>query len=615
MHERIKGSAVLSWACPDRRTGVEWCAEHVRMPGTAFSKSETGEDDRFNPAMTPWVVAPLNYATSGLVRRLTFVKPVQSGGSAAGEAALCYWLVKAKGGGDVQYNWEDDIKAGEKWDKRIEKVFKATKPVMEIWPLDRSKAKQGLVLFVRRNLTVQGAFNSSNLDSDAIRFQVNEEVHNWKAGHLLKAYNRTTAFQHFENYTIFNISNASVKDDQLHKAFLSGSQRYWEDPCPGCGKFHALRIRWDKDRPDLGGLRYDSKDAKYSNGDYNYNKIEQTIRYQMPCGYELRDDPKVRFELSSRARYGEPQNPGAHVSNESCTLQAVSVHYIKWLGLIEEKHSALKSMAYGDPVPFRKYVQERECGFWDPEDTPLVGIVTLKADVKKNREGLPNRQLRAFALDRQQGVLQRGEMPHWWLVIRDVMANGDSLLCFEGRIETDENVIAILLDHGIQMHHGVADSGDDTLHVYQFCYRYGINAIKGSSSPFFAHEGGIKRIFSPEKPLAQMIGAPLKYPLATRGKIRVPDPREPMFFHYSKPGMLDRLHWLRASNEVKWEVPSDVSQEYKSHMEAWAFNPDANLWEKPKKRPDHCAVCEGYIALEMDMGGIIGQTTLERKAA
>jgi hypothetical protein len=567
-----------------------WIERHVRLPGSARS-----EDYDFSA--TPWTREPAAAAATGESKRVTFVKPVQCGGSAAGEAVLCYWIATEQGG-DVQYNWEDNDKAGHRWDTRFEKILLACKPLMSRAPsrsAQLGKWKRCQVVFPYLALTVQGAFAPKNLDSDTIRFQVNEELHNWEPGHLDKAYKRTTAVW---NSVVFNISNAGRKNSQLHRAFLSGTQEHWEVPCPGCGKFHEMRTRFDPRRPDLGGLRYDADGCRTEDGGYDYNKLEKTIRYQFPCGHEIADDPVLRRQLSLGGRYGEPKNKGAKKTERSFTLDGVAVDFIPWLLLVQEKHAAWQALKWGDPEPWFKYMTERECLFVDPdEDRPVVGKVQVNLSLKKDRDGLPNAVARFGALDRQQGKVAKGEPPHWWAVIRDVDAQANSRLVYEGKVTTDEDAAGVMARHFVPPSYVLADSGDDTSHVYQFCLKHGFSAIKGSGEAYFSHGEEGRKIFSPEKPLWQM----LNLPTPTRD-----DPaEEPEFFLYSKAGIRERLHWIRAC--TTWEVPSDVSDDYRAHMEAEEEVEDRHpktgevrrIFVQRKERND-LYVCECYIALQID---------------
>lgn len=266
-------------------------------------------------------------------------------------------------------------------------------------------------------------------------------------------------------------------------------------------------------------------------------------------------------------------------------------------------------MRYGDPELWYKYLRERECIFSDPMDRPISARLVF-SDKKKDREGLKDRYARFAAVDRQQGLAREGELPHWWMVIRDVDKDANSLLVFEGKVETDENVVEILNRHGVVPRHVVCDSGDDTTHVYQFCLRHGYNAIKGGRESTYAHEDGGRRIFSPERPLWKMLNLPS--PVRPEDEIN-----EPQFWLYSKGGIADRLEWLRASKGIKWEVPGDVSDDYKSHMESEELSEKKNkdgflvkVWTQIRDRND-LLVCERYIAMLMEMAGLIGQGILE----
>jgi hypothetical protein len=571
-----------------------WAAEHVRLPGSARS-------ERYDPSITPWCVPALETLLDDTVRTMTLCAPVQSGKSVVGEVAVCYWL--ANSAGDIFWNWANDGAADARWIKRIERTLLACQPVADLWPRERSKDTKGLVVFPVANLTVQGVWNDANLDSDSVRYLVNEEIHDWEPGRLAKAYNRTTAFWHAK---ILNISNAGNEGDQLHAAFRDGTQEAWEVRCPGCGEGHVMRTWFDRHHPEYGGIRYDSDACRRPNGEYDYAKLGPTIRYSWPCGHETPDELHARRALSLSGRY-RARNPGA-VGHRSFTLSAAAVDYIPWLQLVREKHAALRAMKRGDPEPFRRFRQERDSEFWKPEDRPTVDVVVTSPDRVKSRDGLVNRAVRFAAVDVQRGmVLTEGDHPHHWMVVRDFDALGNSLLVFEGRIETESDVTQSLRDLGVEPRHVLVDSGDGdtTTAVYRFCLSRGFHAVKGSSQAHFAHSDGSRRIFSEERPLCAMLGADPTHPDEPLA--------EPQFILYSKHGIRERLAWLRSSQEVKWEVPSDVSETYKHHLAAEErterLHPRTNEtvveWVRLDRRNDLLA-CEAMIGLLAEMAGLIG---------
>lgn len=584
------------------RSVVEWARANVRLIGSARSEA-------YDPDISPWTRDVIETAGDGVTQRATFVKPVQSGGSTVGEIALCY-LISTSPSGDAQYNWKDDEKALERWDKRIEKILTACKPVADRWPR-RHKAKRGLLIMPHMNLTVQGVFSADNLDSDSIRIQINEEIHAWEAGRLGKAYNRSTAF--WNSFTL-NVSNASTRDDQLHRAFLDGTREHWETRCPSCGEYHAMFTRSMDESP--GGLRYDAEGCRREDGSYDYNRIAPTVRYEFPCcGFVVRDTPSERRGLSLASRYSAPRNPGAHRRNRSWTYEAVAVDYIPWLKLIEEKHGALRALRNGDPEPWKRYLQERESKFWDENEhrPPSVRLVTAP-EVVKSRDGLPDRLMRVATVDKQRGERAKGELSHYWALVRDWRRNGTSQLVFEGRVPTDSDLVALLADFKLDPWLVFVDSGDDTDSVYQLCARRGYNAIKGDKANTFFNTQKKRRLrYNDERGLWEMM--PMARPQFPRVKLKSGawgnHPHEPLFILYSKHGIREILFHL-TNSEVQWVVPGDVSDDYRAHASSeervMRKTSDGSLvpvWIQRKERND-LWVCECYQAMVAHMAGIIG---------
>jgi hypothetical protein len=585
---------------------IEWAERNVKFPKSARSKD-------FKISVTPWLREPMERATDLRTRIITLMKPVQSGGSVFGEILIMFWIMFARG--MMQYNWSNDKRAKDRWNSRIRDILESNELInarMKLLDVREREIDFGNVFF-----RMQGAFTPDNLDSDSIALQVNEEVHSWEPGHLKKARGRSTAVWNFKSV---DISNAGDAGDQLDQAFKDGTGQHWNVRCPGCGKLHRMRTKWEDDKPQLGGLRYDADGCRRGHMDYDYNKLRSTIQFQMPCGFRVHnEDIAMRRQMSLGGQYEEPQHTGAELTHRSYTYQAVIVDYIDWMTLIKEKHSALKARALGDPEPWRRYTQERECIPYSADDIPIINSIKL-SELKISPAGLPEPRLRVFALDRQAGEKSKGELPHWWLVVRDFKVFFGALksrLVFEGMLETDDQVVAKLDELGCQRHHGCADSGDDTDHVYNFCMRNGINAIKGGKEQWYVHEGGARRTYSPERPLHSMLNYPPKYKYVestiNNGVVETePDPREPLFWLYSKGAIRERLHYIRSNTD--YEIPADVSENYKEHNDAEErvkrqhprTGEDIVEWIQRKRRND-LFVCECYAAMILDMSGALGE--------
>jgi hypothetical protein len=106
-----------------------------------------------------------------------------------------------------------------------------------------------------------------------------------------------------------------------------------------------------------------------------------------------------------------------------------------------------------------------------------------------------------------------------------------------------------------------------------------------------------------------MINRDPMFPYVENGGRMVPDPREPLFWLYSKSGIRERLYWLRA--ETDWQVPSDASDDYQKHMEAEERVIERNKlgaeviqYVQHKPRND-LYVCECYIAMQAEQASLV----------
>ena len=631
---------IFAHAIPDAPPAdiIAWAEANVKVGGGKTS---------FDASRTPQIIEPIKAMIDFDTRVGTLVKPVQVGGSTAGEVVAAWW--SAFGQGLFQFNWEDELKAIDRWKDRIYPALQSCDFIR--WTGARFEATICELRLVNIILRCQGVFVESNLDSDTVPLQINEEVHSWKPGHLSKARARQTQVW---NAKAFDISNASETGDQLFSAYEDGTMEQWEVLCPGCNGHHTMRTRWEDNQPQLGGLRYDAKDCKMDNGRFNYNKLEKTIRYQMPCGHIVHDNPVERKSLNWRGgelvgRYTKT-NDGAHISHRSWNFEAVCCDSIRWLDLIREKHAALRALKSGDSEPWRRYITERECRFYCDELRPFQGAVVITAGRRKNRTGLPGEAVRFWAADWQQGYKQLGELTHYWLVIESVLPNCSSQVIFAGQVADDMELLLVLKEHGITEEMGIADgvvdASKNTKQILSMCYRHGMNAVMGNASGkgSWAHtlmaetpEGKVQReatwlYYSPKKFIYKELNMPPRYDkiLTREGWIEHPD--EPFVIMYSKAGVLKNHFFIRemkqrimdaakadgrdpaADEYVERVVPEDIGDDYLRHHEAWERDLTATgpkkMGEvegfKQVRRADHLMSCSSYIDLLKDMTGLLG---------
>lgn len=591
---------------------IAWAESNVKVNGGKTS---------FDAARCPQIIEPIRCMADADTRIGTLVKPVQVGGSTAGEVVCAYWA--AFGSGLLQFNWEDDSKSEDRWKDRLLPALESCRDIKRT-----GHRFEELICEARyTNCTIrcQGVFDEKSLDSDTVPLQINEEIHSWKPGFLSKARRRQTQVW---NAKAFDISNASSHGDQLHSTFEDGTAEAWEVLCPKCGLYHEMRFRWNPNKPELGGLRWDSEGCKMDGGRFNYNKLAATIRYEFPCGHILHDHAAERRTLRGRYRV---TNEGAHISHRSWNFEAVSCDSIRWLSLVQEWHSSIRALKAGDSEPMRRFVTERECRFWSDESIPFRGAVVINPRITKNRDGLPDRAARLWAADKQRGYKSQGQLTHYWLVIRDVLANCDSRLVFEGLVQTDGELISTLDEHHAPRYAGVVDASWDTKAVMEMCYRNGLNAVMANQSHrgLFLHtRDKVRRFYSEAKPIHSELNMRPRFNYTPTAQGWQPAKEEPVIINYNKAGLLRNLFFVRDQKQVvtlnsapripdtweyiEWETPGDVSEDYKMQLESWErvsmkqerTKDEIEGFEK-KRKDDHMLMCEGYIAMLMDIGGFL----------
>ena len=605
----IKATMKAAIIPPDRRSTVQW-AEDVgfALPGSLRSQ-------RFRIEIAPWLRLPLTLSDNPRVRRLMCMAAVQASKSTAGEIIIGRKL--ATDPGNMLYNWEDEGKAKELWDDRIERTIRQAKQLAHRMPPQKTKQRELEIQFRDGYyFRIQGVRAEKSRQSKSVRYLINEEVKDWVPGALTDLRNRVTAAW---NSLEVNITPASMDGDEVHTLWKESSQFVYHVECPTC---RAKQIPRFRTKPgERGGLHIcdPSKDdeldrVKKAEHEYDYAEIARLLYYECEsCGHRWKDTPIERNQFVGNGIDNYVSlNPTAPETDRACSWNALIVPWIPWVGLIKEFHNALRAMRYGDLSLYKNFVQKREVAFFkdDLDDMPRESTVEITVGAKKNREGMPDKQFRFMMCDKQRGSARKGEAPHYWVIIRD-WKPGRSTLIFEGRVNTDEELEALRLDYGIDPVFCAVDTGDGatTIEAYKMCARFGYTALKGEDKSGYQHIiGGQKttRRFSPDQQAFATAEGGAQIPIT--------------LILYSKQGIRDALHFLRTSADFKWEVPEDVGADYKKHMESeelvdWHIpktGQRVKIWRQVARRND-LFVCECYQALYADIAGIIGMAPIENR--
>jgi hypothetical protein len=217
------------------------------------------------------------------------------------------------------------------------------------------------------------------------------------------------------------------------------------------------------------------------------------------------------------------------------------------------------------------------------------------------------------------------------LVIRDVLPNADSCLVFEGQVQTDSELLGILDEYKCPRYAGGVDASWDTKSVLEFAYRGGLNAFMGNQShkgKFLHKRDGVWRFYSDALPVHGQLNMPPRFNYLTTPEGWSPAIEEPVVINYNLAGLLGNYFFIRdfASNvaansptgdapaPILWEVPGDVSEEYQQQAESWervavkqTKTADEVEGFRKIRKDDHMLMCEAYIAMLLDISGLLGQ--------
>ena len=592
----------------------------------------------FDPTLCPQSIAPMQAMSlrNHVCQIGTFIKPIQAGGSTAGEVVAAYWCKYAYG--LFLYYWQDADVAKRRWKERILPMLQS---IDMPWGGGRDELI-GEAIFKNVTLRAEGVWSEQALNSDTIPLIIGEELHLWKPGHLVMSYGRQTRIF---NKKYLGISNATYEKNQLHLAFQDGTMREWETACPVCKVKHAMRFRWNPSKPQLGGLRWDAS-TRLADGRPNYNKLEKTIRYQFPCGHEVDSAPASRRRL--HGDYSAPKNEGASLAHESWISEAVSYDQISWLELIKEWHSAIRALKFGDSEPMFRFVTQRECKFYSDESRPFAGTVITTKEAKRNREGLKGELCKIWGADWQQGYKSAGELTHFWLVIESVMPNCSSQVLFADKVADESEMLMILKEHGITsedgggIFDGLVDASKNQKHILSFCYRNGINAVVGGAHGRggFRHVDGSFRFYSAKKYIYTQLGITFEqarndHPdwfTETQDGV-VENSNCPYVIEYDKAGMMKNHFFIREMKQKVLEsnkdagpadyieriVPDDIGDDYLQQLESWERDTGARLPKdmgdvegfKPLSKRDHLLSCTAQIDLMKEQSGLLGKRLAE----
>jgi Phage terminase large subunit (GpA) len=445
---------------------------------------------------------------------------------------------------------------------RLAPLFQKCKPVKALFPADMDDFKILEMQFATCTLSLVGSNSPANLSSRPICIAVLDELDSFAppsekdAAAYSLALERTKSFPQ-RKHVLTSTPTLSTGDIWIN--YQAGSQETFHVPCHACGEFQAM---------EFGQIKWDET-ARSEDGKWDMRKVSETAAYHCTkCDAKWTE--RNRRQSIEKGKW-VAGNPHAETGRRSFRLPS---WYSSTLGFADAARKFLTEKHYLHGL--QGFVNGWSAMPWEDQfDDDELNSIPPGAFAKK--QTWESDHIKLAAIDRQ--------IDGFWFVVRAFGRDGSSRLIEEGHKRTIEDVAHSLQELGVKPRHTCIDSGYETQDTYRIAARYGWMAIKGEERPHYLIESGgtrVKSVHSSEQP--------------TDAGCRL--------LLLSSPACQDLLAWLRRGQGPLWEVPHDVSPDYKEHMashrKAHRINrktgKDVYEWIRIKSRQDHLYDCETYLA-------------------
>lgn len=492
--------------------------------------------------------------------------------------------------GSILIGMQTDPDAGDHWDSRLEPSLLNISRIKEmIDGLARNKKRKGQITFPHMTLYCGGS-NITNFQRKSVRWVLIDEAWLVKFGLIDQArarthdrWNQRVVIVSQGGCTHQDLENQNV-ETELETAWNRTDRRQYSMVCPECSKVS----KWQNCNLIYQGDQEPEQDKAE-------RIIIESATYVCPeCKTVFPDKIDVKRQLSASSIY-VPSNLNSLPGYVGWHVHATALYYVPWGQLALEWYRAMQAKKAHDLEPMKTYIQKRCAENWAEEtDDPNAVLTASDYRLADYIDGqlIDGEAFRFITIDRQRD--------HFWLLCRAWRADGSSRLIYEGRIETIEMCRALQLRLKVKDSMTFEDAQHEPGQVYDDCARWGWIALHGSGLVGFLHhpkgKRPIEKLYSPVK----TADAPTE-----KGKAK--------YIFWSNEGVKDQLAELRSGRGPAWEIPIDVSENYKRHMvsetkrDIIGKNKQLTRRWVPVKasRPNHLWDCEAMQVAVAIMLGII----------
>lgn len=495
---------------------------------------------------------------------------------------------------------------------RLMPMLEECAPVVDKIPDGRYDKTNTAIYFPGSPFFITGADSPLSLQSHPFKAIFLDEVRSWREGALEMVSKRVRAFPHF--YKKIIVSTPDMADDPLHRAYLDGSQTQWHFLCPECGEDHLFG--WGRS-DERGGLKWDTNEKTFDKGDYVWDNLFDTIRYECPhCDAQWKETTANR-KMISRSGFWKDYNPNAASNVRSYCWNALLPWWPSWEMQVKEFLLATKALKVGAWKPLKDHLNETRGEIWTDErrwrnderaiedrvgDYEIGDFMAVEkfADINFPRKIKEWEEVRRIMSVDVQGKGGR----HFYLVIRSWTMDGRSRLLHHEKVFTYDDIRSLAKEWMVHPNYVCLDAAHFSGEIYQEIMKTGNKwkAFRGDKREHFtvtdAMGNRVQRIW--QKSLADP-------GIGTKWAQRVAN--IPIYL-FSKPSTIDRLDMFLHGLVPGWEINNLATEDYRSQVMAYYRHEFHDTHGNRKvewrsKREDHyadaerinltCAAIEGFL--------------------
>lgn len=495
----------------DKLSIADWALKHVKA-------ARSLRNDTVDLYQTPWLIDPIERMIGDSASRVVLLAPTGGGKSTAMSVAATYLVAEKPS--RLQIAMLSDSDAQQYFELDLLPALRGCKLIDGFWPAAKNKVRKDFIDFNHMPLWCEGA-NKSNFTAKTVITQFLDEAWDMEPGLLSEALARLQ--NQFGSKSCL-LSQAGLVEDDLDDQWESCYQFEYAYKCPSCGELHPYdfkQLKWDKEEID-NKIIWESVEAWY----------------ECPCGHKFEDTQMERRKMAESGCYIEGNSPNPEARHYGYHFSALNVWWEAWKDLAIQYLKALEVLKQGNVNYLKAFNQKRLARPWDESDHLKDKPVSLSdykiADATK------------YDVTILTADVQKVDI---WYQIRTWSRSGESRLLNFGKVVSFSDLAKIVEQNSIPNNCVFIDSPYRLEEVKNFIAKYKYLGFNGrGDSSYTIHD---KRR---NKKFRRLFDAPKNYQ-TTNGTATIT--------YYSSMGIKDILFILKAGGGARWEVPSDICEDYK----------------------------------------------------